>query len=172
MFIIAASTLAAAAYAAVVSGIKPGATPGAFQVVDVSGPNKGKQLCYRCQYGIAPVAATFVNGDAAHATQLVVELQKIEDEHKSKGLKSFVVFMSGPKAKGAIQKLAAENKITIPLVFLPKGTKEEDIAAYKISPSAKNTMLLWKGSTVKSSFVDVDASKLPQVEKAVNVMLK
>jgi hypothetical protein len=29
------------------SGLKAGETPEAFQVVDVSGPNKGKQLCYR-----------------------------------------------------------------------------------------------------------------------------
>ena len=29
------------------SGAKPGAGPGgAFQVLDLSGPNKGKQLCY------------------------------------------------------------------------------------------------------------------------------
>lgn len=28
------------------SGLKPGETAGAFQVVDVTGPNKGKQLCY------------------------------------------------------------------------------------------------------------------------------
>jgi len=28
------------------SGLKPGASTAAFDVVDVSGPNKGKQLCY------------------------------------------------------------------------------------------------------------------------------
>jgi len=171
IFIAAASVLAVSAYAAVESGLKLGATPGAFQVVDVTGPNKGKELCYRCQYGLSPVVATFVNGDATKAAKLVADLQKIEDAHKDKGLRSFVVFMSGPEAKEALQKIAAEKKITIPLVFLPKGTKEEDIAAYKISPTAKNTILLWKGSSVKGNFVDVDSAKLPQVEKAVDAML-
>jgi hypothetical protein len=28
------------------SGLQPGSRPSAFEVVDVSGPNKGKQLCY------------------------------------------------------------------------------------------------------------------------------
>lgn len=172
IFIAAASTLAVTAYAAVESGLKPGTTPGAFQVVDVTGPSKGKQLCYRCQYGLAPVLAVFVNGDASKSANLVADVQKIVDANKSKGLRSFVVFMNGPEAKDAIQKIADEKKTTIPLVLLPKGTKEEDIAAYKISPTAKNTVLLWKGSSVKSNFVDVDTAKLPQVKKAVDAMLQ
>ncbi|HLK57841.1 MAG TPA: hypothetical protein VKU00_14840 [Chthonomonadaceae bacterium] len=170
--IAAASVLAVAAYASVESGLKPGDKPGAFQVVDVTGPSKGKQLCYRCQYAAAPVMAAFINGDATKSAKLVADLQKIMDSHKDKGLKSFVVFMSGPEAKDAIQKIAEEKKTTIPLVLLPKGTKEEDIAAYKINASAKNTVLLWKGMTVQSNFVDVDSSKISQIEKAVDTMLK
>ena len=171
LFVAAVSMLAVTAFAAVESGLKPGAFPGAFQVVDVTGPHKGKELCYRCAYGASPVVAVFVNGDATKATKLVADVQKMVDSHKTKGLKSFVVFMSGPEAKDAIQKIAADKKTTIPLVFLPKGVKEEDIAAYNISPSAKNTVLIWKGS-VKGNFVDVDAAKLPAVEKAVNAMLQ
>ena len=171
MSLLAVSVMAVSAFAAE-SGLKPGTTPGAFQVVDVTGPNKGKQLCYRCQYGLAPVMAAFVNGDATKSADLIAKLQKIEDSNKDKGLKSFVVFMSGPEAKDAIQKIAADKKITIPLVFLPKGTSEGDIAAYKISSEAKNTILLWKGSSVKSNFVDVDTTKVNTVEKAVETMLK
>jgi hypothetical protein len=168
----AASSLAVTAFAAVESGLKPGTTPGAFQVVDVTGPNKGKQLCYRCQYGTAPVLAAFVSGDAAKSDKLVADLQKIVDSHKDKGLKSFVVYMSGPEAKDGIQKIATAKKTTIPLTFLPRGSKEDDIAAYKINPTAKNTILLWKGSSIKGNFVDVEPAKLGQVEKAVDAMLQ
>ncbi len=45
----ALTLMVSAAFAAdkVQSGAKPGEGPGgAFQVVDLSGPNKGKQLCY------------------------------------------------------------------------------------------------------------------------------
>jgi hypothetical protein len=44
--IAAASLMAVSAFAAD-SGLKPGTSTTPFQVVDVSGPNKGKQLCYR-----------------------------------------------------------------------------------------------------------------------------
>ena len=171
LFIAAAGLLAVSAYAAVESGLKGGDVPTPFQVVDVTGPNKGKELCYRCAYGASPVVAVFVNGDATKSAKLVGDVQKMVDSHKAKGLKSFVIFMSGPESKDAIQKIAAEKKTTIPLVFLPKGVKEEDIAAYKISPEAKNTVLIWKGS-IKGNFVNVDTAKLPQVEKAVTAMLK
>ncbi len=42
-----AATAALAQQTAPESGLKAGVAPAAFQVVDVSGPNKGKQLCYR-----------------------------------------------------------------------------------------------------------------------------
>jgi hypothetical protein len=45
--IAAAGMMAVSAFAAIESGLKPGVSTTPFQVVDVSGPNKGKQLCYR-----------------------------------------------------------------------------------------------------------------------------
>ncbi len=30
-----------------VSGLQPGTPAGAFNVLDITGPNKGKKLCYR-----------------------------------------------------------------------------------------------------------------------------
>ena len=48
MTALAVGLLGATALAAdVASGLKPGDKAGFFEVVDVSGPNKGKQLCYR-----------------------------------------------------------------------------------------------------------------------------
>jgi hypothetical protein len=41
----AAGLLAVSAWAAVESGLKAGERMSAFQVVDVTGPDKGKQLC-------------------------------------------------------------------------------------------------------------------------------
>lgn len=167
-----ASLLAVAAFAAVESGLKPGALPSPFQVVDVTGPNKGKELCYRCQYGSAPVLAAFVKNDATKAGALIGELQKVVDARKEKGLKSFVVFMSGPEAKANIQKIAKEKNITIPLVFLPQGAKAEDIGAYKINPEATSTVLLWNRSRVKSNFVDVETTKVAEIAKAADAMLQ
>ena len=45
--IAAAGMMAATAFAAVDSGLKPGTFCTPFQVVDVTGPHKGQELCYR-----------------------------------------------------------------------------------------------------------------------------
>ena len=46
--LMAVGALGVAAFAAdVSSGLQPGDKASFFEVVDVSGPNKGKQLCYR-----------------------------------------------------------------------------------------------------------------------------
>ena len=113
-----------------------------------------------------------MNGDASQAAGLVADVQKLVSARKEKGLQSFVVFMGGPELKEPIEKIAKEKSISIPLTFLPQGSGAGDIGAYKINPAAKNTILLWKGQNVKKSFVDVDASTLPQIEKAVDEMLQ
>src|SRR5687767_11217045 len=104
-----AASLVAVSALALDSGLKPGAQVPAFDVVDVSGPNKGKQLCYRCSYGGSPVVAAFIKGDAPEAGRLVTELQALTDKHKDQKLRSFVVFMGGPELKGSIEKMAAEK---------------------------------------------------------------
>jgi hypothetical protein len=168
----AASLMAVAAIAApTASGLKPGASVGAFDVVDVSGPSKGKQLCYRCQYGNSPVVAAFVNGDPMESAGLIAGLQKVVDAHKDKKLRSFVVYMGGQENKDAIEKVAASKKVTIPLTFLPGGPQAADIANYKISPDAKNTVLLWNRGQVQANFVNVDKASLASVDKAAAEML-
>jgi hypothetical protein len=113
-----------------------------------------------------------VNGDASKAAGLVANIQKLAEARKDKGLKTFVVFMGGPELKGTIEKIAAEQKITIPMVFLPRGASAADVAAYKINPTARNTILLWRQGRIRNNFVDVDSANLQAVEQATDEMLK
>jgi len=110
--------------------------------------------------------------DGAKAAGLVADVQKVAEARKDKGLKTFVVFMGGPETKSSIDKLAAAQKVTIPVTFLPQGPGAGDIGYYKINPAATNTILLWKGQRVQKSFVDVDHSTLPAVEKALDALVK
>ena len=169
-----ASMLAVAAVAAdkLQSGLKPGEQPGAFQVVDVNGPHKGQQLCYRCNYGRAAVAAAFIKSDAADAEMVVTQMQKLTDEYKAKELKTFVVFMGGPELKSKIQQIATEKHITVPLTFLPQGTGAADIQAYQINPDASSTVMLWNKMAVKTSVANVDKNSWAQVSRAADEMLK
>jgi len=113
-----------------------------------------------------------VNGDASKAAGLVANVQKAVEARKDKGLKTFVVFMGGPELKEPIEKIAQEKSITIPMTFLPQGVSARDIGAYKISSTAKNTVLIWKGQNVRKNFVDVDDASFPEVEKALDELLQ
>lgn len=168
----ATSLLAVAAFAApMASGLKPGQGVNPFQVVDVTGPNKGKQLCYRCAYGGNPVVAAFVKPNAPETAAVLEGVDKLTKQHNGK-LKSFVVFMSGPEAKATIEKMQAEHKLSTPLTFLPQGPKAEDIEAYNINPAANNTVMLWNKGAVHASFANVDGKSFAEVNKATADMLK
>lgn len=91
---------------------------------------------------------------------------------KDKGLKTFVVVMAGPEAKDTIQTMTTERKITIPVTFLPQGTGAEDVKAYQINPSVKNTVLLWRRGTVRKGLVDIDEKSFTTLDKAVDEMLQ
>jgi hypothetical protein len=170
--IAAVSLLAVAAFAAKPnSGLKPGANVGAFDVVDVNGPNKGKQLCYRCSFGGNPVVAAFIKPGASEAQTIVQGIQKLTDAHGGK-LKSFVVFMAGAESKPAIDKMAHDNKISVPLTFLPAGTSAGDIGAYQINPEASSTVMLWKKGAVVNTFVNVNDKEWGSVASAAGEMLK
>jgi hypothetical protein len=172
LVLLAVGALAVAAVAGPKSGLDKGQSVSAFDVVDVSGPNRGKQLCYRCQYGNAPVVAAFIKGGASEAGDLVSGLQALVGRHKGKNLRSFVVFMGGPELKAPIEKMAAEKKVAVPLTFLPQGPSADDIKAYKINPEASSTVMLWNKGLVQASFSNVNKASWGEVSKAASDMLK
>src|SRR4051794_15550748 len=69
-------TAGVAIAAEVKSGLDKGESPQAFNVKDITGPNKGTSLCYRCQYGAKPVTVVFtreVNDEVAGLVQQLDE---------------------------------------------------------------------------------------------------
>lgn len=114
--------------------------------------------------------AAFINGDVSKSEGLVNGIQKLSASNPK--LKTFVVYMGGPELKESISKLAADKGLSIPLTFLPKGAGEGDIGAYKISASAKNTVLLWSRTRVVHNFVDVTRDSWTNVEKAAADLAK
>lgn len=118
------------------------------------------------------MVAAFIKSDAPEASALVSEMQKLSDQNKAKGLRTFVVVMAGPEAKPAIEKITSEKKITIPVTFLPAGPSTGDILKYKINPEARSTVLLWKKLTVSGGFTNVTAEKWPEVVKATEELVQ
>jgi hypothetical protein len=115
------------------------------------------------------VVAAFVKGDPSKAASLVANIQKLTEKHS--GLRPFVVFTGGPELKPQIEKVGAEKGIKIPLTFLPGGTGDGAYQRFKVNPEAQNTVLLYSRQRVHANFVNVDASKWGEVEKAAAAML-
>ncbi len=131
------------------SGLEAGESPAAFNVKDITGPNKGKSLCYRCQYGAKPVAAIFTREINAEVAALVKEIDAKVGENKEKKMCAFVVLLTDDADAGAkqLKKLAEDKKITnVPLTVFD-GTAGPE--SYKISKDAGVTVLMWKESRVK-----------------------
>jgi hypothetical protein len=113
----------------------------------------------------------FIKDDPAKAASLVARIQKLTEANKSKNLRSFVVFMAGPEAGPAVEKMAAEKKITIPATILPQGPSQPTLAPFKINPEAKNTITVYNRRKVHATLVNVDDKSFADLEKATAEML-
>ena len=144
---------AGAAFAgeAIKSGLGVGEAPSPFNVKDITGPNKGTSLCYRCAYGAKPVACVFTREITPEVSALISDIDASVAAHKDKKLSAFVVLLTDDADAGAKQlaKLAADKKIAnVPLtVFDGKAGPEE----YKISKDATVTVMMWNKSRVEAN---------------------
>ncbi|WP_339681978.1 hypothetical protein [Gimesia maris] len=127
------------------SGMEIGAFPMPFEVADVTGPNKGKTLCYRCLYGERPVVGIFVRELDEPTTALI---QKIDSEvaaHQDEKLAAFVVMLTDTPAevKTELEKIASKNQIEhIPFTVF-EGTAGP--LGYNIKQDASLNVMMWEG---------------------------
>ena len=142
------------------SGLEAGESPSPFNVKDITGPNKGTSLCYRCQYGAKPVAAVFTREINKEVVSLIKEIDQNVGAKKDKNLCAFVVLLTDDADAGAkqLKELAAKEKITnVPLTVFD-GTAGPE--SYKISKDAAVTVLMWNKMRVEVNYAFADA-KIP-----------
>jgi hypothetical protein len=113
----------------------------------------------------------FVNTSVPEAASLVAQVDKLVKKNQAAGLRGYVVFQGGPQQKAAIEKLAAQKGISIPLGHALTAKRDPEIAKYKINPQAKSTILVSKGNRVTGNFVNVDAKAFPRVATAAEKLL-
>lgn len=146
------------------SGLKPGEQVGAYNVKDITGPNAGKSLCYRCSYGARPVVNVFtrtVNDDLA---KLITQVDKLVTENKDKKMAAFVTVLAEDADKIAPQLEAMAKKNNIKNVPLTIFDGEAGPSDYNISDKADVTVLLWSKGEVKAN---VSVAKGGKVDAAV-----
>jgi len=138
--------LATAAFAG--EGLKVGDEVGAFTVTDVTGPEAGKSLCYRCRYGNQPVVSIFAREINDELATLVKNVDQVVGQNRGEKMAAFVVLLSDdPSAQeGALKALAKEHGITnTPLtVFDDKNGPP----SYKIT-DADFTVMMWVEGELK-----------------------
>lgn len=133
------------------SGLAPGEKVGAYNVKDITGPNAGKSLCYRCKFGARPVVNVFVREVDDNLAKLVVEIDKIVAQNEEKKMAAFVTVLAEDADKIApkLEEIAKKNDIkNVPLTIFDGASGPE---SYKISKDADVTVMMWNKGEVKAS---------------------
>ena len=149
------------------SGLAAGDEPSPFHVKDITGPSKGKSLCYRCQYGSKPTAVIFTREVTPEVAKLVKEIDTSVGENKEKKLSAFVVLLTDDADAGSKQlsKLAEEQKIAnVPLTIYDGVAGPEE---YKIAKDAAVTVTMWNKSRVEANHAFASAKLSDAQVKAV-----
>lgn len=140
--------MAGVAFAELKSGLPVGDSVPPFQVRDVTGPSKGKSLCYRCQYGNRPVVTVFTREVNKSVTDLVSKIDAVVGKNKDAKMAAFVCVITedADKVEKQLEEIAKDKKIeNTPLTIIEGKTGP---AEYKLSKDAAVTVMMWNESKV------------------------
>ncbi|MEX0791890.1 MAG: hypothetical protein WD045_02050 [Pirellulaceae bacterium] len=146
-------------------GLAEGAQPPAFVVTDVTGPEKGKDLCYRCKYGGRPTVAVFARQLDENVASLIQQLDAAVAKNSDKKMSAFLVMMSdNPEDhKSSLEKLATTRKIGDTPLTLFKDSQGPE--GYNVSKEASVSVMMWTADGVKVNH-SFPAGKLTKEEVA------
>lgn len=130
-------------------GLSIGDSVPAFNVRDITGPNKGKTLCYRCKYGAQPVVTIFTRSVDANVVSLVKNIDEQVAKNKDKKMASFLVVLTNDA--DATEKKLAEIAQKEGIKHVPLTVMEGDAGpdGYGIEKDAETTVMMWVESELK-----------------------
>lgn len=140
--------MAGVAFAELKSGLPVGESVPPFNVRDITGPSKGKTLCYRCQYGNRPVVTVFTREVNKSVTDLVSKIDAVVGKNKDSKMAAFVCVITedADKVEKQLEEIAKDKKIAnTPLTIIEGKTGP---AEYKLSKDAAVTVMMWNESKV------------------------
>jgi hypothetical protein len=158
------------------SGLQVGDYVGTFDVEDVTGPARGRSICYACRYGARPVINIFAREMTEEVTTLIREIDQQIDKNQDHELKAFVVLLSDdPKAdEETLIKLTRKHKIkNVPLTIFDGITGPPKC---RIAQKADLTVMLWHDQEVKANHAfakgKLDSKGIAAVVKSTAKILK
>lgn len=151
-----------------------GSSVGAFYVTDVTGPEAGKKLCYRCKYGTRPVVTIFSRKVDDQVTSLVKEVDGVVGQNQDKSMAAFVVLLSDNPEKAADTLKKTADTAGVKHTPLTTFDGQSGPEGYKIAKDADTTVMMWVNGelkvneTYKAGALDkATVSKLVQETKTI-----
>lgn len=127
------------------SGLAVGRGPTPFHPLNITGEYAGQKNCIVCEYGGDPVAAIFARKDSDALTGLIKQL----DAAGSKGLKSFVVYLTDDENRPTqIKAFAEKNGVKNTVLAIDNVTGPK---AWTIAKEAEVTVVLYNKRKVEAN---------------------
>ncbi len=153
-----------------VSGLAVGEMTPSFPVLDVTGPHKGKSVCYVCESQDAPVVFAFFRQTGNEMASLVRKLNELARQNQD--IRVVAVVIEGQESQPWLERVAEENGITIPLTVFRNGKDDIAVKVYKLNASASNTILVSAKRRVVANLVNVNAENFKMVTNGVSKVIR
>jgi len=149
-----------------VSGLAVGELTPSFPVLAVSGPHKGKEVCYVCEFMGAPTIFAFFRQTGDDMASVVKRLDELS--RRNTGLRVVAISIEGQDSQPWLEKFAQENGIAIPLAVLRNGTHDIAMKVYKLNANMDNTILMSVERKVAANLVNVTAENFTLLTDAIS----
>jgi len=152
-----------------VSGLAVGEMTPSFPVLAVTGPHKGKEVCYVCQFIGAPTILAFFRQTGEDMASVVKELNELA--RRNKDIRVVAIIIEGQESQPWLEKFAQENSITIPLTVLRNGKDDIAMKVYKLNANINNTILMSVKREVAANLVNVHAENFKLLTNTISKVL-
>jgi rhodanese-related sulfurtransferase len=155
----------------VAAGLPPGAPTPSVPILDVTGAYAGKRTCYVCEFQNDPNVIAFFREANDQTAELIVQLDKLYRQEKTKAFKAVAILVPGPSVKPWLQELRKSRNIEIPLTVLASGPNDVGVKLYKLDPKVRNTFLVTRNRIVDTNLSDIRPTEFNKVKQATVSML-
>jgi len=152
------------------SGLAVGEMTPSFPVLAVTGPHKGKEVCYVCEFFVsAPAIFAFFRQTGDDMASVVKELDELA--RRNKDIRVVAIIIEGQDSRPWLEKFAQENSITIPLAVLRKGRDDIAMKVYKLNANMNNTILMSVKRRVAANLVNVNTENFTMLSNTISKVL-
>lgn len=157
-------------------GLEPGDQVPTFYVRAVSGPLRGKSVCYVCRNGDRPTVMILVRAETPELPRLLKRIDEEVDRHRADGLRAFGVFLAGNNENWLprVQTLSFDEQLGIPLTIA--ATPLDGPERRRVPDAAAVTVVLYRKQRVISQTPfeadDLTPEAIDQVLSQVRQLIK